>query len=164
MKIGKLQFIFTIVTCIFLTSCEKNTGINRFTGSYTYKISGKIGVVTSVLGDTVSVNLTPEFGQMNITKGSSSNKVVVTWDNLLGDVCHTTATIDGNTITLDQGKKNIPSISSVGSDLSVNFTGSGTLYDNMLIIPMKYSTEYSLAQISFEIVSSDLECVAKANN
>jgi len=165
MKIkGNISLIIAIFSCVLLASCEKNTGTNRFIGSYTYKISGKIGLVSSILSDTLFVSLNPEQGQMNIAKGNTPNQVIVTWDNLIGDISHTTATIDGNTITLDQGKKNIPIVTPLEADLAVTFNGKGNLYDNMLIIPMQYYSEYSIQGLTLKIVSSEVECVAKANN
>lgn len=160
-----------IAALIALTSCQK-TPLENLSGSYTYKTSGVVGVVpTQIIGtglpmDTTWVALYPEQGQINIvTKDAWSSTVIVTWNDLTGNACSTEAKVDGNNLTLAPNTKTVKltdGSETIGGGI-VRFSGDGMLYDNMLIIPMTYQGAFELSGHSMTVVSSKVECIAKAN-
>lgn len=154
---------------ILLTSCHKE-GIETFRGSYTYKISGTLTLAAPAEagGDTQTRALVPEQGQMNIAvKDKAANKVIVSWNDIMGNVSTSDASIQGSRISLAGGDKTVQLSSDgshpLGGSGFIKFGGEGDQYDNMLIIHMKYDGEITLDGTPMTIIDSDIQCVAKAN-
>lgn len=154
-----------------MTGCQKSA-LDTMTGSYTYKTSGMVGLVpTQLIGtglpmDTTWVALTPEQGQINIvTKDSEKSEIIVTWNDLLGNACSTGAILKDNTFTLVPNTKTATltdGTDTLGGGF-VTFSGTGTLYDNMLIITLAYKGNFTISSIPMTAVASKVECIAKAN-
>lgn len=170
-RIASVIALAMFAALIALTSCQK-TSLETLSGSYTYKTSGVVGLApTQLIGtglpiDTTWVALYPEQGQVNIvTKDAESSTVIVTWNDLTGNACSTEARVDGNNLTLTPNTKTVKltdGSETIGGGI-VRFSGGGTLYDNMLIIPMTYQGVFELNGYSMTVVSSKVECIAKAN-
>jgi len=153
------------------TGCQKSD-MEVMSGSYTYKTSGIIGaVLTDSLGskepqDTLWLTQTAEQGQLNIaSKDASSSTLILSWNDLAGNACSTQAHLEGRTVELVPNIK-IVSLSkkmSVLDNVIVTYSGKGTRYDNMLIIPMQYSGVFEYESETMTIVASKIECIAKAN-
>jgi len=166
-----LTALTTVVALALMTSCQKSA-LETMTGSYTYKTSGMVGLVpTQLIGtglpmDTTWVALTPEQGQINIvTKDGDKSEIIVTWNDILGNACSTDAILKENTFTLVPNTKTATLTdgeNTLGGGF-VMYSGTGTLYDNMLIIPLTYQGTFMVSNISMTVASSKVECIAKAN-
>jgi len=178
------MILSTVAATVFvlLTGCQKE-GIDSIGTSYTYKTSGSVTLVPSAFAkmtpeqiaaykqmggtiDTVTVAMTPEQGQMNVAvKDKSQKQVVVSWNDILGNVSTAEATVDGSNLTLNPSYKSIQLTD--GSQIIgggfVCFVGAGTQYDNILIIPMKYQGEVVISEVYLTVIDSNVQCVAKAN-
>lgn len=159
------------VSLVALTGCRKSA-IDEISGSYTFKTSGRVGFVPSAYFegegpvDTTWVELIPEQGQLNIVaKDREQSRLIVTWQDILGGAFSSEATLSGNTLQLSPSAK---SISLAGTILSsdrirVRFSGTGTRYDNMLIMTLDYQGEAVIGLVPMTIAASEIECIAKAN-
>lgn len=158
------------VSLTALTGCRKSA-IDEISGSYTFKTSGRVGFVPSAQPeegpvDTTWVELIPEQGQLNIVaKDREQSRLIVTWQDILGGAFSSEATLSGNTLQLSPSAK---SISLAGTILSsdrirVRFSGTGTRYDNMLIMTLDYQGEAVIGLVPMTIAASEIECIAKAN-
>jgi len=178
------MILSTVAAAVFvlLTGCKKE-GIDSIRTSYTYKTSGSVTLVASELAkltpeqiaaykqmggtiDTVTIAMTPEQGQMNVAvKDKSKKQVIVTWNDILGNVSTAEASVDGSNIKLESSAKSIQLTDGtqiLGGGF-VTFGGEGTQYDNILIIPMKYKGEVVISEVYFTIIDSNVQCVAKVN-
>jgi len=165
MKRTLVSIFYAIFFCLFTLSCEK-AEVGVFDGSYTYKISGSVSYVpTSYQGkiDPVTTTLKTEQGQMSVAT-DKNGETVVTFDELLGEICRTNAAIKDGVMTLEKGEKNISPDIVLDYSVPVQFSGEGKLYEKVLIISLNYSGEFTVAGIPMTIVSSNVECVAKAND
>jgi len=174
----KLSVVFaTLAAFAVLISCQK-TDLETMSGSYTYKTSGVVGLVpTQLIGtglpiDTTWVALTPEQGQVNIvTKDSNNSTIIITWNDLTGNACSTEARVDGKKLimtpntksaSLTDGTMSMGTVTIIGGGI-VSYYGTGTLYDNMLLIDMIYQGTFTISGTQMTVVASKVECIAKAN-
>ena len=163
-----------------ISSCSKDSSKN-VTGSYSYKISGTVTLMASQLVgldeatlaaykasgvdvDPKVVGLFPEQGQMHII--DDGDKVIVTFNDLLGNADVTSATIEGNKITLVGTDIKAAQLTDgtlkIGSGL-VQFGGSGKKNDDMLIIDMVYNGSFTISGTPMTVVASSVKCVAQHN-
>lgn len=169
-----------LLGAVLSASCTKDES-GKIKGSYTYKISGTVTLMASSLVgldaatlaayaaagidvNPVMVGLTPEQGQMNILQ--DGDKMVVTFNNLLGNVDVADALADGDKLTLQGSPVKAATLTdgekTLGSGL-VSYTGGGKKIDDILILDLEYSGLFSVGGVKMQVVASDVKCVAKKN-
>ena len=119
-------YLFGFLCLTLFTGCQNQ--VQQVTGSYSYKISGR-GIVHGE--ERVLEN---EIGAMDIIRSTDST-ALVTFTALRGPACHTYATIQKRQIVLDAFERDV----TFGTaDYHVTASGSGTIYENTIIICLKY--------------------------
>lgn len=161
-KISALVAVLAAVLC----SCTKE-GTGRFKGNYSFKTSGSISVreKDNPSADVIRLNLSDESGQMDILETDRTDgKMMVTMNVLSGPVLVFDAEADGGTLKL-LPKSRILTVRHGVEQLSVEVTveGTGSRYDNSVIFNMNYSGSYIRGDVGYEIIESDVQCVAKMN-
>lgn len=173
-----MKKILPILICflVAMTSCHKS-GVNLFSGDYSFKTSGEISIKAQAIIDSININIPAEFnanlsneiGQLNISvSDKESNEVVVVINYLNGDVVVTTGTCDGNHIELDEFRRNtLPA--SINTSLTISSTyitvgGSGQMYDdNMIVFDMKYKGTVKIGSVTYNLTDKNIKMVAYRN-
>lgn len=87
---------------LLLAACDDTAEVREVKGGYRYKTTGQVVLQENrkgaTLADTMSVKLTNESGQMEVVSLHSNDSVLLTIDQLNGDVCSTRGTTDGKTL------------------------------------------------------------------
>ena len=184
-----------MVAILALASCEKQ-GIDRFRGNYSFKTSGSITVVrdpefiydtTYVLrdgaidtvvtehSDPMTLSLTNEMGQMDITVvDAKENGMVVTMNVTGGDMVVYYASAEGKDLVLDEAHRHISLFTPVadGQDeefglrpvvSDVTVTGGGQKYDNIILLDLRYEGDFWANDRLYHITDCDIVCRAKLN-
>ncbi|MGN0202749.1 MAG: hypothetical protein ACI399_07595 [Candidatus Cryptobacteroides sp.] len=172
-----------LVSVLMLAGCAKD-GVKGFEGRYSYKISGMVALLPTAYvnaseqekqmmeasGITFSptwVPLYPEQGQMHINvKDSGEDLVVVTFNDILGNVCVADAVIDSDNITFASGSGKTAVLTDGSEKIAsgfVTYSGSGDMYGNQIIISLTYQGTMMLNDTDMTIVSSSVDCVATKN-
>ena len=102
----KKQMFYLAAMCLVMASCADTADVRDAKGGYRFKTTGK---VTLEMPDesnpkaTVSqiVNLTNETGSFELVSLKDNDKVLLTFDQLNGDVYHTKGTLSGDELTFD---------------------------------------------------------------
>lgn len=166
----------SIASALLLIGCS---GIpdRLIPGSYTYKISGALTLLSSDAAgsdeeqggslfkkEPESFEISPEQGQMHILEDGDS--LIVTFNNILGNADVTSATLKNGTLKLSGKSTKSIQINEGGLRSwsgRVFYGGSGKRYDDMLILDLDYSGQITVSGKSMTIVSSDVKCVAQSN-
>lgn len=164
----RVVFVCIISLLMLSVSCSKE-GPGRFEGSWSFKTSGSmtvavkdsVGMVTSV----IPVSLVTESGQMHVVRKDRDGNMLVTMNAIGGDVTVYEAVASGKEL----------SFGASGRKLSMNLgdmtlvhpyvvsTGVGERFDDVLVVRFSYTGEVRLGNTVYEIVGSDVECVATQN-
>lgn len=164
----RVVFVCIISLLMLSVSCSKE-GPGRFEGSWSFKTSGSmtvavkdsVGMVTSV----IPVSLVTESGQMHVVRKDRDGNMLVTMNAIGGDVTVYEAVASGKEL----------SFGASGRRLSMNLgdmtlvhpyvvsTGVGERFDDVLVVRFSYTGEVRLGNTVYEIVGSDVECVATQN-
>lgn len=168
------RFLFAAALLLSLAavsvSCTKE-GPARFRGNYTFKTGGSLTVrpADDPEAESSTVYLADESGQMDVlVADKSSGSMIITMNALGGSVTTFDATADGSVLSIYPQSRRV-SLSLLGSSdavrpsVTVEVSGTGVRYDDVLILSLDYSGSYSLAGTEYEIIGSDIECVAKLN-
>ena len=122
-----ILFAALAVGCLALTSCRDQ--VQQLTGSYSYKISG------SAIVDGDQVSLDDETGALQVLR-LSADSAVWTCNAMLGHAYVTRAAVNGKQVTLVPYVRDL----SVGATTyHITASGSGTLYDEAIILTLRYS-------------------------
>lgn len=169
-----------IAFTLLFSGCSKDS-TDAVPGTYTYKISGTVTLMPAQLAgldaatlaaykaagiavDPVTVGLYPEQGQMHIIE--DGDRVIVTLNDILGNADVTTATVNGRTLTLAgtdmKAAQLTDGIDKIGAGMVV-YGGTGSRYDDMLIIDLQYQGQFTVNDILMTVISSDVNCVAQSN-
>ncbi len=181
MKIRIFAVALTI-SALLACGCTKDASL-ELTGSYTYKISGTLTLMSvdltsmsqserdslSRLGIDVSpcvLQLMPEQGQMHVLD-DRNNGVIVTFNDILGNAAVASGTVSESSITLKDGNTKTATVSKdgiipLGSGI-VTYSGSGRKYDDMLVIDMTYAGTVNVGGFDMTVISSEVHCVAQHN-
>ena len=164
-RILKIAVFVAMVTTI-LWSCAKE-GPGRFKGNYSFKTSGTVSCREK--GDEAAeifkIHLTDEQGQMDILE-SEDNGMLVTMNIISGSVVVFDAKAEGKVISLapkDRVLSIRTGISSATTNLDAVVRGEGQRFDNSVIFDLTYTGSYVYLGTEYEIVESDVQCVAKKN-
>ncbi len=151
-----------------LAACQDTAEVRDVKGGYRYKTTGQVMLQENfkgaTLADTLSVKLPNESGQLEVVSLYSEDSVLITFDQLNGDVCYTRGTTDGKTLhfapytrtlevpfettkydTIKIGIKpfeydTIISIPARETEVfNITVSGSAQVYENNLIFNLKYS-------------------------
>jgi len=121
------KIVVFIVALLSFAACKDQ--VEQVAGTYSYKISGQV----SILG--VEQGLTDEIGAMEVLPGTT-NSAVVTFNALRGPAYYTTARINGKQIVLNPFER---TIRQSAVDYGVTVSGSGTIYDQTILINLRYT-------------------------
>ena len=168
--------IFILLSLLALTSCHKS-GINLFSGDYSFKTSGEVSITAQAVIDSSNIlipavlnaSLSNDIGQMNIcVSDRKHDEVIVVINYLNGDVITTTGTCDGKTIELDEFQRNTLPLS-LNVMLSPNSTyvtvsGSGQMYDdNMIVFDMYLNGRATIGSVKYKLKDNNIKMVAYRN-
>jgi len=124
--------------------------------------------------DTITMSLSPESGQMDITEtDASAGDMVVTMNITGGDLLVYYAHSDGSLLTLEPTRRllhsgetllsNIPLEEMSGLDADVTVTGTAHRYSNILLFDLDYAGVFTYGGIHYDITGSEVNCRAKLN-
>lgn len=158
---------------LLLSSCSKD--LDRYKGSYSFKTSGDLVLkVVEVASDTLSVSagdtltlpLSNEWGQMNVVVRDKSDKtMLVTMDVMGGEATAFEAEATESYITLlpKQRYITVQILNNITQRTQVTVTGKGERYGNVLLFKLDYSGTLNALSGKYEILESKVECVAERN-
>lgn len=158
---------------LLLSSCSKD--LDRYKGSYSFKTSGDLVLkVVEVASDTLSVSagdtltlpLSNEWGQMNVVVRDKSDKtMLVTMDVMGGEATAFEAEATESHITLlpKQRYITVQILNNITQRTLVTVTGEGERYGNVLLFKLDYSGTLNALSGKYEILESKVECVAERN-
>lgn len=164
-------------------SCAKD-GTGKFEGNYSFKMSGvidarKVAVnepadeaasTGGLLPDEVSLKITTESGQMDVTP-VSGEEMLVTMNIIGGDIVVMHADVDGSELVLRPKERHMlvsftsgeGESGSVKIESELTMSGRGQIYDNILLFSIDYQGSFEVGGTKYEIVGSDVDCRAKLN-
>lgn len=151
-----------------LAACQDTAEVRDVKGGYRYKTTGQVTLQENfkgaTLADTIPVKLTNESGQLEVVSLYNEDSLLITFDQLNGDVCYTRGTTDGKTIhfapytrtleipfettkydTIKIGVKpfeydTIISIPARETEVfNIMVSGSALVFENNLIFDLRYS-------------------------
>ncbi len=165
----KKQFVLLAALCLLMASCEDSAEVRDAKGSYRFKTTGKVTLTTPDETNpkaTVStvINLTNETGWLRVKSLKDGDKVMLTFDQLNGDVYHTEGTLSGKDLTFNSFKRTLEvpveteyvdtiTIPIIGGDtitrtvtktemFDITVSGTGRTYeDDCIIFTLNYSGE-----------------------
>lgn len=158
---------------LLLSSCSKD--IDRYKGSYSFKTSGDLvlKVVETIsdtlpvsVGDTLTLPLTNEWGQMNVVvRDKSAKTMLVTMDVMGGEATAFEAEASESHITLLPKERyiTVQILNNITQRTQVTVTGTGERYGNVLLFKLNYSGTLNAVSGKYEILESKVECVAEIN-
>jgi len=153
-------FILVILT-VALVGCKDNAEVRSAIGTYSYKSSGTLVLDSLNQGtsDTLIQVAFTEIGALEVISMKDKDSVMVTFNELLGDVYSTRGSIKGNEIILQpffrrfvNGKIIYPT--------TIAVTGNGHIYDSSIVMNLNYS---GLAEDSLALAANDVQLIAKKN-
>lgn len=172
-----------VLSVLVLAGCSKD-GVKGFEGRYSYKISGKVGLLPTAyvnateeeklameaMGMTFDITwvpLSPEQGQMHVAvKDKGDGLVIVTFNDIFGNVCSAEGTVDSDTVTIREGAEKTASLTNGSEKLAsgfITYGGTGVRYRDQLIISLEYSGRMTVSNADMTIVASSIECFATKN-
>lgn len=151
-----------------LAACQDTAEVRDVKGGYRYKTTGQVTLQENfkgaTLADTIPVKLTNESGQLEVVSLYNEDSLLITFDQLNGDVCYTRGTTDGKTIhfapytrtleipfettkydTLHLGTTLFPRDTVITYTkreteiFNITVSGSALVFENNLIFDLKYS-------------------------
>ncbi len=173
----KQIFVFLlVVSAVILTSCHKS-GVNLFSGNYSFKTSGELAITAQAVIDSINIalpaefnaNLSNEIGQLNIcVSDKKSDEVIVVINYFNGDAVVTNGTCDGKNIILEEYQRNTLPVSInipyTPSSTYITVNASGQMYDdNMIVFDMNYKGTVKIGSVTYNITDKDLKMVAYRN-
>ncbi len=162
-----------LTSLLLLSSCSKD--IDRYKGSYSFKTSGSLTlkVVSTVsdtlpvsVGDTLTLPLINEWGQMNVVvRDKGAKTMLVTMDVMGGEATAFEAEASEDRITLLPKERYITLqiLNNITQRTQVTVTGTGERYGNVLLFDLDYAGTLSAVSGTYEILESKVECVAERN-
>lgn len=170
-----IPILILIITVMSFSSCQKS-GINLFKGSYSFKTSGEVIVTAEVTNDSTNTlipavmyaSVSNDIGQLNICDANKEKgDVVVVINYLNGDVVTTTGFCEGNTIELDEYRRDVLPVSItalLSGGFFIKVSATGTIYDdNTIVFEMRYDGKASIGSATFNIRDRNIQMVAYRN-
>lgn len=173
-----------------LAACQDTAEVRDVKGGYRYKTTGQVTLQENfkgaTLADTIPVRLTNESGQLEVVSLYNEDSLLITFDQLNGDVCYTRGTTDGKTVhfapytrtleipfettkydTIKIGVKpfeydTIISIPARETEIfNITVSGSALVFENNLIFDLKYSGKSQTSERT--LTSRGIRMQAKKN-
>lgn len=148
--------------------------ISRIDTSYVTEWNTYTDTVVTEYPETLTLSLSPESGQMDITEvDAKAGDVVVTMNITGGDLLVYYAHSDGSLLTLEPTRRMLHSseiqlpdvpleeLNTLNADVTV--TGSAHRYSNILLFDLDYAGAFTYGGIHYNITGSEVNCRAKQN-
>lgn len=189
----KKQFVLLAALCLLMASCDDSAEVRDAKGGYRFKTTGKVTLYTPDESNpkaTLStvINLTNETGSFELVSLKDGDKVLLTFDQLNGDVCHTEGTLSGKDLSFNPFTRTlevpvdteykdtirIPIIGDLTKDSIYTYTvtktevfditvsGTGKTYENNIIFSLNYKGE-SQTDKQHTIEGTGIEMLCKKN-
>ncbi len=189
----KKQLVLFAMACVLLTSCSDTAEIRDAKGGYRFKTTGKVtlqvpdGKNQKATVSTV-VNLANESGTFELVSLKDGDKVLLTFDQLNGDVYHTNGVLSGDELTFEAFNRtlNLPIVTEYSDTIHIHpligtvrdsiitytkthnemfditVTGNAKTYENNIIFNLTYKGE-SQEDKQRTIEGSDIQMLCKKN-
>jgi len=149
----KKNFFLLVILAMALVGCKDNAEVRSAAGTYSYKTSGTIQV------DTLRKVTFTEIGAMEVVSLKDKDSVLITFNELLGDVYSTRGSIQGNEITLSPFTRTWAEL--LGNNpIVMQVSGQGQVYDGSIVMTLQYS---GMTQDSLKISANNVQLIAKKN-
>lgn len=189
----KKQLVLLSVVCLLLASCSDSAEIRDAKGGYRFKTTGKVTLKVPSesnhkVKESSTVNLANETGSFELVSLKDDDKVLLTFDQLNGDVYHTEGVLSEDELTFDPFTRtlNLPIVTEYSDTIHVHtvlgtvrdsiitFTktrnevfditvsGTGTTYENNIIFNLTYKGE-SQEDDERTIEGTDIQMLCKKN-
>lgn len=156
-----LALAAAVATVLSLQGCKK-TGPALFAGNYSFKTSGYL-VVSDGSDEFVTIDLTPESGQMDIISSGEDGEVVITMNIIGGDMIVYRAKTDGDILMISGQQRRIALTGTHHIGLTVDVRGTAEKLGDSVIMDLKYDGSYTFEDNEFVISDSNVCCRAKLN-
>lgn len=157
--------IIAAIAAVFACSCTKE-GPDRFKGYYSFSASGSISCREQGNADAemIQVRLPDEIGQMDILKTDNDGNMYVTMRVLSGPVVVFEARAEGQGMTLSPTERIITIRHDIPNwTITADVSGTGHKYDDSVIFDLTYEGSCKANGTMYDIVGSNVKCVAKMN-
>ena len=147
----KLLFLLTLV--ISFVGCKDTAQVRSAIGTYSYKSSGTLTV------DSLSPVRFTEQGAMEVVSLKNKDSVLITFNELFGEVYATRASIKGKELTFTPFERIIePSI--LTQSMWVQVSGKGQVLDDCITLNLEYHNRPLDTTL---ISATDVLLIAKKN-
>ena len=170
------RFIPILFCCLIALSSCKKSGVKLFVGDYSFKTSGEVTVTAQAVvnGSNIpipaemNVDLGTDIGQLNISVSDKENHYVLVVINYVkGDVISNYGTCYGNTILLDEFKRNTLPITInsllLPSNPYITVSGKGEMYDNIIVFDMTIKGRATIGSFTYKIKDNNVQMFAYRN-
>ena len=168
-----LLLLMTLCSFLALSSCQKS-GINLFTGDYSYKTTGTVTVqrqptlANPQVSASFDIELPSELGQLQIaTLDRKEDSVIVVINQLNGDILVTHGRCEDDEITLCKFQHDALTLSVEGNNdlkFPVTIKGTGHIYDGETIIfDLEYKGKAQLGDLTYNLKGTNIKMVAYRN-
>lgn len=151
--------------------CTKENAA-RFEGNYSFATSGTVTAVPSdpgTAGDTVTLKVSNERGQMEIIrKDGSRNEMMMTMNIIAGDavifdnlyasgrILEMREPYTSRTVGIETGV--------LPSDVTVTVSGTAEKFTDVVMFSLRYTGTLTYDGLQYVIIDSDIDCIAKEND
>lgn len=169
----KKALIFLTLCCsLALVSCKKS-GVDLYSGDYSFKITGTVTVQRQIslldpeVPTAYDIELPNDIGQLQIAKlDRDEDSVVVVINHLNGNMLVTHAYCEGEEITLKKFQRDVltVSIESENIQFPVTISGTGRIYEGKTIIfNLKYKGKAHVGELTYNLNGNGIRMVAYRN-
>lgn len=193
----KKQMFYLAAICLVMASCSDTADVRDAKGGYRFKTTGKVTLQmpdTNNPKATISqvVNMNNESGTFELVSLKDNDKVLLTFDQLNGDVYHTKGTLSGDDLTFESFTRtldlpittekydtiHLPYKGPLGQSLvrdsiititktkievfDITVTGSAKTYENNIIFSLNYKGQ-SQEDKQRTIEGTDIQMLCKKN-
>lgn len=169
-NMNRLTLFALMALVVVFASCNRET--KRFTGNYSYKLSGEVSTVNDE--GTVSYRLIHKNGQMNILEDKTqSNKLIITMNEMNGGCYTITATVRGDSLLFDPYEFSTNILITENTSLfdqetassivyTIKSSGSGVLNGDMLLMQETWNGHQS-GNESCVLTGPEMKIIAERN-
>jgi len=155
----KSKLFIVMAAMLLLVSCSDSTSVRDVKGAYRYKTTGKVVLEENYPGatkaDTLVANLDNESGSLELVSLHDGDSVLMTIDQLNGDVTATRGAVDGKRLTFKPYSRtlNVPTDVKYFDTISL---GVGILtYDTVIVRERKEYEPYDITVKGYADVYDD---------
>jgi len=150
-----------VILTMALVGCKDNAEVRSAVGTYSYKTSGimELDSLTQGASDTLIQVAFTEMGALEVVSLKDKDSVLITFNELMGDVYSTRGSIKGNEIVLQPFFRRFMN-AKVINPTTIAVTGNGQIYDSSIVMNLNYS---GLADDSLALTANNVQLIAKKN-